>query len=67
MFKLPAKLQVELNEVTVASPGCLVYSKMAAIVHDFWATLIKDFIRKESSLEVETSVSTYCLHYLSID
>ena len=58
MFKLPAKLQVELNDVTQASPGCLIYFKMAATVHDFWASLIKDFIRIESSLKAETSVST---------
>ena len=38
---------------------------MRAIVHDFWATLKKDFIRIESSFEAETSVSTLYLHYLS--
>ena len=32
--------------------------KVAVTVHDFWATLNKDFIRIESSLEAETSVST---------
>ena len=34
---------------------------------DFWTILSKDFMRIESSLEAETSVSTQCLHYLSID
>ena len=43
-------------------------SKMAAFVHEVWATLdkAKDFTRLESSLEAEMWVSALPLNYLSI-